>query len=171
MQCPQPHYKIPLSIFVFRFRYATSGNLTWLQRQQIKLKERRELQLREERQPHETRLISELRNVQSRHMRPTASHRLDGYTSDTTAFADDDEDFTIPLHINTAHKNVSASPGSPPTRTSSRKYVTNTSTIYSSTLQRKDGERPFMAVKRAHEQNRKFDGAQVSQFFLGFFWR
>lgn len=53
---------------------------------------------------HETRLISELRNVQTRHTRPTASHRADGYTSDTTAFADDDEDFSVPLHINTTPK-------------------------------------------------------------------
>ena len=27
--------------------------------------------------------------------------RVDGYTSDTTAFADDDEDFSVPLHVNT----------------------------------------------------------------------
>lgn len=53
---------------------------------------------------HETRLFSELRNVQTRHSRPTASHRPDGYTSDTTAFADDDEDFSVPLHINTTPK-------------------------------------------------------------------
>ncbi|KAJ8952247.1 hypothetical protein NQ318_007406, partial [Aromia moschata] len=118
----------------------TTSNLTWLQRQQQKLKERRELQLREERQPHETRLLSELRSVQSRHMRPTASHRLDGYTSDTTAFADDDDDYTIPLHINTMQKNNST-PGS----TSS--YSTLKST-YSTTKT----ERPFMTVKRAHER-------------------
>lgn len=83
------------------------------------------MKLREERQPHETRLMSELRTVQSRHMRPTASHRLDGYTSDTTAFADDDEDFSVPLHINTL----------------SKKYSTTART-----------ERPFVAVKRAHER-------------------
>ncbi|XP_018561064.1 tensin isoform X3 [Anoplophora glabripennis] len=117
----------------FHETYTTGSNLTWLQRQQQKLKERREHQLREERQPHETRLLSELRSVQSRHMGPTASHRLDGYTSDTTAFADDDDDYTIPLHINT--------PGS----TSS--YSTLKST-YSTTKT----ERPFMTVKRAHEK-------------------
>lgn len=83
------------------------------------------MKLREERQPHETRLMSELRTVQSRHMRPTASHRLDGYTSDTTAFADDDEDFSVPLHINTL----------------SKKYSTTTRS-----------ERPFVAIKRAHER-------------------
>lgn len=26
---------------------------------------------------------------------------MDGYTSDTTAFADDDDDFSVPLHVNT----------------------------------------------------------------------
>lgn len=80
------------------------------------------MQLREERHPHETRLLSELRHVQSRHMRPTASHRLDGYTSDTTAFADDDEDYSIPLHINTVQKKGFGK------------------------------ERPFMQIKRAHER-------------------
>ncbi|KAF5286790.1 hypothetical protein FQR65_LT02208 [Abscondita terminalis] len=119
----------------FHETYATS-NLTWLQKQQLKLKERREMQLREERQPHETRLLSELRNIQARY-RPSASHRADGYTSDTTAFADDDEDFTVPLHINTTSRNVTTL-SSPPSRNSSIKVMTN--------------ERPFVAVKRAHEK-------------------
>ncbi|CAH0557640.1 unnamed protein product [Brassicogethes aeneus] len=115
----------------------TNGNLTWLQRQQQKLKERRELQLHNERQPHETRLMSELRSVQSRHMRPTASHRLDGYTSDTTAFADDDDDYTVPLHINTMYKNGTSG---------------NSSTY--STIKSSYGvkERPFMSVKRGYDR-------------------
>lgn len=104
-----------------------------MQKQQQKLRERREIQLRDERQPHETQLLSELRSVQSRHMRPTASHRLDGYTSDTTAFADDDDDYKIPLHINTKNNNTSA-------------YSTLQSSYSSKT------ERPFMTVKRAHEK-------------------
>ncbi|VEN36884.1 unnamed protein product [Callosobruchus maculatus] len=123
----------------FHETYTTGNNLTWLQRQQQKLKERREMQLREERQPHETRLLSELKSVQSRHMRPTASHRLDGYTSDTTAFADDDDDYTIPLHINTTPKTG--------TLGSTSSYSTLKSN-YSSTK-----ERPFMSVKRAHDLN------------------
>lgn len=130
-------------LFSFRCRYTTSKNLTWLQKQQLKLKERRELQLREERHPHETRLLSELKHVQSRHMKPTASHRLDGYTSDTTAFADDDDDYTIPLHINTMQKSNNTGPGSP--RTLSRSF--SASKTYSSR-----SERPFMTVKRAHER-------------------
>lgn len=117
----------------------TTSNLTWLQKQQLKLKERREMQLRDERQPHETRLLSELRNIQARHIRPSASHRADGYTSDTTAFADDDEDFTVPLHINTMSRNVS-SINSPPSGNTTIK------TVYST------NERPFVAVKRIHEK-------------------
>ncbi|XP_060527899.1 tensin-1-like isoform X7 [Cylas formicarius] len=113
-----------------------NGNLTWLQRQQQKLKDRREMQLREERHPHEIRLLSELKTVQSRHMRPTASHRLDGYTSDTTAFPDDDDDYTIPLHINTMQKNYEVLPNS------------TTSTLKSSYASQQ--ERPFMMVKSAH---------------------
>ena len=31
----------------------------------------------------------------------TYDFRVDGYTSDTTAFADDDDDFSVPLHVNT----------------------------------------------------------------------
>lgn len=79
-------------------------------------------------------------------MRPTASHRLDGYTSDTTAFADDDEDFSIPLHINTTSKN---SPGTIPSRTSSKKYIT---TITSNNTTNRM-ERPFVATKRSYEDN------------------
>ena len=68
----------PFNKLTLRSSYTTNKSLTWLQKQQLKLKERREVQLREERHPHETRLLSELRHVQSRHMKPTASHRLDG---------------------------------------------------------------------------------------------
>ncbi|KAK9686800.1 Phosphotyrosine-binding domain [Popillia japonica] len=117
---------------------SSNTNLTWLQRQQLKLKERKEMQLREERQ-HEILLMSELRNVQTRHMRPTASHRLDGYTSDTTAFADDDDEFMIPLHINTKN------PTSPGSTTSYNTIKANYSTI-------NRNERPFVAVQKAHKK-------------------
>nr|XP_022919173.1 tensin-like isoform X4 [Onthophagus taurus] len=115
-------------------------NLTWLQLQQRKLKEKREMQLREERQPYESRVMTELRSVHSKHMRPSASHRLDGYTSDTTAFADDDDEYSIPLHINI--RNAHQSPGSAATFSTFK-------TTYSTTNK---NERPFMAVKRAHEK-------------------
>ncbi|XP_056635670.1 tensin-1 isoform X11 [Diorhabda sublineata] len=137
----------------FHETYTNGTNLTWLQRQQQKLKERREIILKEERQPHETRLLSELRSVQSRHMRPTASHRLDGYTSDTTAFADDDEDYTIPLHINTMSKNGSTTPGS------TSNYSTLKST-YSTTLK---NERPFVSVKKAHERYTQYQREESIQ--------
>lgn len=153
------------------------------------------MQMRTERYPQESRLITELRNIQqhsySRVLRPSASHRADGYTSDTTHFADDDddqEDFTIPLHINTTtsptHKlnSVGSAPASPllPNRTSSRRYYgTGTTSSHPSSsasylsgvtgpLGRQksdssfDRERPFVAVKRAHEQSRKFKETQVS---------
>lgn len=43
------------------------------------------------------------------------TYSVDGYTSDTTAFADDDDDFAVPLHVNTrtALKNDSLSPLAP----------------------------------------------------------
>jgi hypothetical protein len=89
-------------------------------------------------------------------MKPTASHRLDGYTSDTTAFADDDEDYTIPLHINTTQKSSSTAPGSP--RTMMRTYSAN-KTSYTS-----KNERPFMTVKRAHERYAQVSVVPVSRF-------
>nr|CAD7259467.1 unnamed protein product [Timema shepardi] len=166
---------------------SSSHNLTWLQRQQQKLRERKDFQLRSERYPTETRLISELRNIQqhsstyTRVLRPpTASRRADGYTSDTTHFADDDDDFTIPLHINVAttsptHKlnSVGSAPASPllPNRryyggvNQQQSYIVST-TNGSNTLGRQrsdtsfDRERPFVAVKRAHEQSRKYNETQ-----------
>uniref|UniRef100_A0A8D8LVY6 Tensin n=1 Tax=Cacopsylla melanoneura TaxID=428564 RepID=A0A8D8LVY6_9HEMI len=143
-----------------------SGNLTWLQLQQRKLRERREVQLRNERHPHETRLLSELRSVHQHHskiLRPSPSHRTDGYTSDTTLFADD-EDFTIPLHINihSSHghapklTNGTSSPSpSLPNRTSSRNK--NFSAISTSSIQRTgsnssyERDRSFCNVKRSYD--------------------
>lgn len=115
------------------------GTLTWLQRQQQKLRERREVQLRHERYPHETRLFSELRTLQYQHhpnnhnhhhhqhhhhpgTRISASHRDGGYTSDTTHLADDDDedDLAVPLHVHTVattspthHHKPGSAPASP----------------------------------------------------------
>ncbi|KAL4708121.1 hypothetical protein ACJJTC_009900 [Scirpophaga incertulas] len=97
----------------------SSAGLTWLQRQQQKLRERKEARERVARLPLEWDTTS------NRHVRRSASHRVDGYTSDTTAFADDDEDFSVPLHVNTARtslRNDSLSPQAPD-RTSSRKFM------------------------------------------------
>ncbi|XP_061378898.1 tensin-1 isoform X3 [Danaus plexippus] len=95
---------------------ATSG-LTWLQRQQQKLREKKEARERVARLPLEW-------DAPSRHVRRSASHRVDGYTSDTTAFADDDDDFSVPLHVNTRtlNRTDSISPQAPD-RTSSRKFM------------------------------------------------
>ncbi|XP_050669986.1 tensin isoform X3 [Leptidea sinapis] len=95
---------------------STSG-LTWLQRQQQKLRERKEARERVARLPLEW-------DAPSRHVRRSASHRVDGYTSDTTAFADDDEDFSVPLHVNTrtVHRTDSVSPQAPD-RSSSKKFM------------------------------------------------
>ncbi|XP_068620803.1 tensin-2 isoform X1 [Battus philenor] len=95
-----------------------SSGLTWLQRQQQKLRDRKEARERVARLPLEWDTTS------SRHVRRSASHRVDGYTSDTTAFADDDDDFTVPLHVNTrtALRTDSVSPQAPD-RSSSKKFM------------------------------------------------
>ncbi|KAL1123679.1 hypothetical protein AAG570_001452 [Ranatra chinensis] len=129
----------------------SSNNLTWLQRQQQKLRDRKEWQLRWEREATEGRLLAELRT------RPSPSRRPDGYTSDTTHIDcedEDAEDFSVPLHVNTGggkHGGGSA-PVSPllPHRTSSSTRRVATLTRHS------PSERPFVAVKRAHEQARKY---------------
>ncbi|CAH0725822.1 unnamed protein product, partial [Brenthis ino] len=94
-----------------------NSGLTWLQRQQQKLRERKEARERVARLPLEW-------DAPSRHVRRSASHRMDGYTSDTTAFADDDDDFSVPLHVNTRTplRTDSISPQAPD-RTSSRKFM------------------------------------------------
>lgn len=94
-----------------------NSGLTWLQRQQQKLRERKEARERVARLPLEW-------DAPSRHVRRSASHRVDGYTSDTTAFADDDDDFSVPLHVNTRTplRTDSISPQAPD-RTSSRKFM------------------------------------------------
>ncbi|XP_053621802.1 tensin-1 isoform X1 [Plodia interpunctella] len=95
-----------------------NSGLTWLQRQQQKLRERKEARERVARLPLEW-------DASSRHVRRSASHRVDGYTSDTTAFADDDDDFSVPLHVSTrrtALRNDSLSPQAPD-RSSSKKFM------------------------------------------------
>ncbi|XP_063242064.1 tensin-1 isoform X3 [Bacillus rossius redtenbacheri] len=158
------------------------GSLTWLQRQQQKLRERKEVQMRTERLPSGARLISELRSVQhhGNHHHTQASRRADGYASDTSHLAGDDEDFTVPLHINTQpglHKpvGVGSAPASPllPTRSPSRRYYGNVQQSYQAMSNSAvtplgrhksdtyfDRERPFVAIKRVHEQNRKLLDSQ-----------
>ncbi|GBP44989.1 Tensin [Eumeta japonica] len=94
------------------------AGLTWLQRQQQRLRERREARERV------ARLPLEWDTAHTKTARRSASHRVDGYTSDTTAFADDDDDFSVPLHVNTRTplRADSVSPQAPD-RTSSRKFM------------------------------------------------
>ncbi|KAK3908941.1 Tensin [Frankliniella fusca] len=145
------------------------SHLTWLQRQQQKLRERREGLLRSARQPHEQRLLSELRSLHStgqagRQASRQASRRLDGYTSDTTMFVDEDEeDFCRPLHVNTGAKlngGLSA-PGSPLQR---RTAAYSSAQPYALSRQKSDSsfdrERPFVAVKRGFEQRSKYESPQ-----------
>ncbi|XP_059060648.1 tensin-1 isoform X3 [Achroia grisella] len=100
-----------------------STGLTWLQRQQQKLRERKEARERVARLPLEWN--------GPHNVRRSASHRVDGYTSDTTAFADDDDDFSVPLHVNTirtSHRTDSISPQAPD-RTSSKKFMYEKTTL------------------------------------------
>ncbi|XP_052125911.1 tensin isoform X9 [Frankliniella occidentalis] len=150
------------------------SHLTWLQRQQQKLRERREGLLRSARQPHEARLLSELRSLHStgqagaggRQASRQASRRLDGYTSDTTMFADEDEeDFCRPLHVNTGAAKLNgglSAPGSPlqrrtaPYNTAHQPYALSRQKSDSSF----DRERPFVSVKRGYEQRSKYESPQ-----------
>ena len=79
---------VTLRVLCFRPGPGGRSHLTWLQRQQQKLRERREVVLRSARQPQEARLLSELRSLHQHHSH-SASRRLDGYTSDTTMFNDE----------------------------------------------------------------------------------
>ncbi|XP_071450717.1 tensin-2 [Hetaerina americana] len=203
--------------------------LTWLQRQQQKLRDRREGRYTQERVRQDYRLLSELRtyqrssSVSGAQTLPSSGGRWggreDGYVSDTTLLvgggyhngSGDEWDegrgkgdggevdwapeggrrggrvpvgnYSLPLRINTADEEkvmtMSSEPGSPllPRRSVSRettsRYATssrhvmskqredssNTLRTIGSGIQGKewqvDGERPFMAVKRAHEQRSK----------------
>ncbi len=103
-----------------------TAGLSWLQRQQQKLRERKDSLRRAERHPHEARLLSELRSShqfrgqqQLQHQQSTssASRPVDdaGYLSDVTLFSELDmvntsregspdirSLYATPLHINTA---------------------------------------------------------------------
>lgn len=108
------------------------AGLTWLQRQQQKLRERKDSMRRAERHPHEARLLNELRSsqqfkgqqqqqqqqLQQQQQPVSSSHRpVDdaGYLSDVTMFSELDmvntsregspdirSAYATPLHINTA---------------------------------------------------------------------
>ncbi|XP_034231429.1 tensin-1 [Thrips palmi] len=160
---PQPQAQPRFQDDILSDGPGSRSHLTWLQRQQQKLRERREGLVRSARQPHEARLLSELRSLHHAH---SASRRLDGYTSDTTMFADEDEeDLCRPLHINTSGKlnGVSggmSAPGSPLQRRAAPYTSQHAPQPYSLSRQKSDSsfdrERPFVAVKRGYEQRAKY---------------
>ncbi|XP_042863403.1 tensin-like isoform X6 [Penaeus japonicus] len=152
-----------------------SNNLSWLQMQQLKLAERREAKLRAERAPHEARMLSELRTRMGQHQRTsttTSRDFEDGYVSDTTLFSETSRESSpvktlAPLTINTGvapttpqkppigHSTPARGNSAPSSPILPTRYNQQQSSQRS--LPRKhsdsshDRERPFVAVKRAHE--------------------
>ncbi|XP_037094732.1 tensin-like isoform X2 [Pollicipes pollicipes] len=104
---------------------ASAGNVTWLQKQQQKLRERKQAQLRSERAPKEARVLHELRRRQGQE---------DGYTSDTTLWTDTSRETSpaaqlAPLHVHTSGtRSGSSAPVSPqlPARAASRERSVST---------------------------------------------
>lgn len=136
-----------------------TNNLTWLQRQQQKLRDRREVQQRWEREPTERSLLSELRVSQVSRGGISPSRRADGYASDTSHLRGDEEDFSVPLHINTTSKssNGGSAPVSPllPHRSSSRRHPL-TSGASSRARSADPSERSFSAKRTIEQQSRKY---------------
>lgn len=115
------------NVVIFVIRMVNDGfGLSWLQKQQQKLRERKDSIRRSERQPAEARLLSELRaaqsaaaaaaSVSSAPPSTTSSTRYqrpgdDGYLSDVTLFSETNTSregspdvgnlYATPLHINT----------------------------------------------------------------------
>ncbi|KAG8239707.1 hypothetical protein J437_LFUL019378, partial [Ladona fulva] len=178
------------------------SNLSWLQLQQQKLRDRREGKTRQERHPQEFRLLKELRTyqrcsssgMQTLPVGEKARIREDGYASDTTVpvgshFLQDyngsmewkwresgkaGESLTLPLRINTmtTEKSMWSEPGSPllTRRSVSREKASHyglgsaakwkeestlrtigSGVVIQPSEAQNDGERPFVAVKRAHD--------------------
>ena len=117
--------------------------LTWLERQQRKLKNKHEGKYAQDRYWKEQRLMEELKSVAKLHKIPSEESSRESSPA-----------YSRPLHINTS-ANVKTSP-SPylPARTSSK----NVWQTPSRPVQRQksdssyDRERPFVSVKRAHQE-------------------
>ena len=138
-------------------RPSSPGGSTWLQSQQTKLRERQEARVRMARSPHEERLMSELKSVQTKRM-------LDTGTA---------QDLSTPLHV---HTSSSSSPGvhpgtvsenggssaygspflSTPTRSSSRQRTAHYQLQRNKSDTSFDRDRPFVSVKRAHEESKRY---------------
>ncbi|KAK8740847.1 hypothetical protein OTU49_002724 [Cherax quadricarinatus] len=167
------------------FSSTSSNNVSWLQMQQRKLAERREAKFRAERGPQEARMLSELRTRMSQQQRTTATGSKefeDGYVSDTTLLSETSRESSPvktlpPLTINTGvapttpqkppigHSTPArgnSAPSSPilPTRN-------NAPSNSQRSLPRKqpdmlERERPFVAVKRAHEHAKPSESVDSS---------
>lgn len=120
--------------------------LTWLQRQQQKLKNKHEGKYAQDRYWKEQRLMEELKSVAKLHKIPSQESSRESSPP-----------YSRPLHINTS-ANVKTSP-SPylPARTSSKNIWQTPSRPVQ--RQKSDGsydrERPFVSVKRAHQEARQ----------------
>ncbi|XP_031636537.1 uncharacterized protein LOC116349303 isoform X3 [Contarinia nasturtii] len=116
-----------------------SSGQTWLQLQQQKLRAKKELQHKGDNEYCERNVHIDNRNRPLRSRSSQSSHRYDGYSSDTGAFDSrafiDEVDYRQPLHVQT------------PNRPNERYHtITKTTTA--------TNERPFVSVKRAHEQSK-----------------
>lgn len=112
------------------------GEGSWLQRQQAKLRERREASTRWDR----AGILWELKSSPSR--------RPDGYASDTTHLDDDDmTDFGRPMTINSTINRPGSAPVSPllPHRSSSRQANRHTK------------ERAFAHLRRSRDTTEKYN--------------
>lgn len=120
--------------------------------QQQKLRAKKELQQREDRDQYERIIHTEVHNtMRPNRSRSSASQRYDGYVSDTAAFGNDEVDYRRPLHVQTPNTTIG-------NRSSDRNYHTLTTTTVTT-----NNERPFVAIKRAHEQSKH--GFNVSKRF------
>lgn len=167
------------------FSSTSSNNVSWLQMQQRKLAERREAKFRAERGPQEARMLSELRTRMSQQQRTTTTTSKeieDGYVSDNTLLSETSRESSPvktfpPLTINTGvapstpqkppigHSTPArgnSAPSSPvlPTRN-------NAPSNSQRSLPRKhpdmsERERPFVAVKRAHEHAKPSESVDSS---------
>ncbi|KAK3870857.1 hypothetical protein Pcinc_023954 [Petrolisthes cinctipes] len=166
------------------FSSTGSNNLSWLQMQQRKLAERREAKFRAERAPQEDRMLAELRSRMTQNRSASSKDFEDGYVSDTTLFSETSRESSpvktmAPLTINTgapSHSTPQKPPigqSAPPGRGNSAPSSpvppnrNHSSMSGQRSLPRKhsdasDRERPFMAVKRAHDNSRTSDTVDSS---------
>ncbi|XP_022251415.1 tensin-like isoform X2 [Limulus polyphemus] len=169
------------------------SSLTWLQKQQLKLKARREGHGWEDKQMREQQLIAELRNTQTKKCPSSNTQILDDgmLTSDFSSSSRENSpgksfSYTMPLHVHTHNGHTTSppstsgsyttakppickgtsAPSSPiiPSRSSSRDITrsryqqwqaNNRPLVRQRSDTSYDRERPFVSVKKAHQQARE----------------